>query len=186
MASKQHSVPDNPYLFRILALGIVSSGIALYLLFSLLTFRSELIEVEGVIDTANSYITTVVDSRGNKSRKSELVFFLVDKKQKFRLVRNIGGKFVDEEHSFLLRNLKRVDSVSVWVKKSELDSYEPKIFQIDIADRTILEFEKVRTQHGGLFLLFSLLGLSSLIFYFSQRNPEKAKKIFRTIWPEEG
>ncbi|MCE7056569.1 hypothetical protein LZF95_17935 [Algoriphagus sp. AGSA1] len=143
-------------------------------------------EVKGVIQNANASIKTVTEkSRGTKSQKSELIFYLFEKDQKFTLVKNIGNEYKDEEYQRILKDLKKADSVSVWVKKSETNLYQPKIFQIDADNKTTLQFERVRTENGGLFLLLFFMGLSSLILYFSRLYPSEFKKLFRYTSQED-
>ncbi|MFB5647517.1 MAG: hypothetical protein ACE5RO_05195 [Candidatus Nitrosomaritimum yanchengensis] len=117
-------------------------------------------------------------TRGTKSQKSELIFYISGRQQKFRLVENIGNKYRNEEFEKIKKDLKRADSITVWVKQTELETYEPKIFQIDTERKTILEFERVRTKDSGLTLFLLFLGLGSLTFYFWTLYPEKFKKLF--------
>lgn len=120
-----------------------------------------------------------------KSQKSELTFYVSDRKQIFKLIENIGNNYRNENFENIFNYLRRADSVSVWIKKSELQILEPKIFQINVDNKTLLPFEKVRTEKRGVFLITLFMGLSILIFSFLQFYPEKSRQLFRTIWPEK-
>ncbi|MCB0538671.1 MAG: hypothetical protein KDE33_14220 [Bacteroidetes bacterium] len=163
---------------RLLIFGLFVTGFGIFQFSTLLTFKSQLTDIKGLLSSAETYVTTVTErSRGSKSQKSELIFYISGRQQKFRLVENIGNDYHNEEFEKIKKDLKRADSITVWVKKTELDTYEPKIFQIDTDRKTILEFEKVRTKDSGLTLFFLFLGIGSLIFYFWTLYPEKFKKL---------
>lgn len=165
---------------RLLIFGLILIGFGIYHFSNLLTFKSQLTEIKGLLSSAETYVTTVTDrSRGSTSQKSELIFYFSGRQQKFRLVKNIGNAFRNEEFEKIKTDLMRADSITVWVKKTELDTYEPKIIQIDIDRKTILEFEKVRTKDSGLTLFLLFLGISSLTFYFWTQYPEKFEKLLR-------
>lgn len=163
---------------NLLIFGLFITGFGIYQFSTLLTFKSQLTEIKGVLSSADTYVTTVTErTRGTKSQKSELIFYISGRQQKFRLVENIGSKYRNEEFEKIRKGLNRADSISVWVKQKQLETYEPKIFQIDTDRKTILEFEKVRTKDSGLTLFLLFLGLSSLTFYFWTLYPEKFKKL---------
>ncbi len=163
---------------RILFFGLFAIGFGIYQFSTFLTFKSQLTEIKGVLSSADTYVTTVAERRrGIKSQKSELIFYISGRQQKFRLVENIGNNYRNEEFEMIKKDLKRADSITLWVKQTELATYEPKIFQIDTGRKTILEFEKVRTKDSGFTLFILFLGIGSLTFYFWTLYPEKIKKL---------
>lgn len=163
---------------RLLIFGLFVTGFGIYQFSTLLTFRSQLTEIKGLLSSVDTYVTTVTErSRGSKTQKSELIFYISGRQQKFRLVENIGNDCRNEEFEKIKKDLKRADSITVWVKKTGLDTYEPKIFQIDTDRKTILEFGKVRTKDFGLTLFFLFLGIGLLTFYFWTIYPEKFQKL---------
>ncbi|WP_343849764.1 hypothetical protein [Algoriphagus jejuensis] len=177
---------QRSYLHRILIIGLITIGIAIYLLSNLLTFKFQLVEIKGVIQDSETYVSTVTEKvRGTKSQKSELIFSIYDRNQIYRLIKNIGNDYRNEEFENLLNSLKKADSVSIWIKKTELDSSDPKVFQIDVDQKTVLQFEKVRTENGVLFLIVFVTGISFLLFYFSRINPDRFHSLFRRLWPKE-
>ena len=163
---------------RLLIFGLLLTGLGLYQFSNLLTFKSQLTDIKGILSSAEVYVTTVTDgSRGTKSHKSELIFYLSGRQQKFSLVENIGNNYRNVEFEQLRKELRQTDSVAVWVKQREVDAYEPKVFQIDADQKTILEFEKVRTRDSWVTLFLLFLGLGSLTFYFWTLYPEQFKKL---------
>jgi hypothetical protein len=161
----------------LLIFGLFVTGFGIYQFSTLLTFKSQLTDINGVLSSADTYVTTVTErTRGTKSQKFELIFYISGRQQKFRLVENIGSKYRNEEFEKIRNDLKRADSITVWVKQTELETYEPKIFRIDTDRKTILEFEKVRTKDSGITLFLLFLGLGSLTFYLWTLYPEKFKK----------
>lgn len=167
------------YRIRILLFGIMLTGFAIYQLPTIWTFKSSLFPLHGTVKYADTYVTTVNDGRGHKSQKSELVFYLNEYNKKFCLVENIGNSFTNEEYQSILKGLRKADSVTVWVKKSDHQEFQPKVFQIDRDGKlTLLEFERVRTADSPLTAFMLVLGLGSIGFYFWTKYPEKFKKLF--------
>lgn len=128
---------------KFLIFGILLTGVGISLFPTILTFRSNLTQIKGTLRAADIYIEEVEDRRGHKSRKAELIFYLNGRQQKFYLVKNIGNDAHDEKYEQILQGLKRSDSVKVSVRKSEVDFYEPELFQIDNETETLLKFEAV-------------------------------------------
>jgi len=52
-------------------------------------------------------------------------------KKKFYMAHNIGGDFTDKNYDNILSQLKSSDSISVWIRHRDLESYQPKFFQIN-------------------------------------------------------
>jgi hypothetical protein len=125
-------------------------------------------------------VTTGTNKYGNESRKSELIFYINGLQQKFYLTEGIGEKWRNEKYTKILRGLKGADSVTVWVKKSELNEYEPKVFQIDNEKGTLLDFETVQDDKKPMFGLILLLGFASITAFLQFRFPDKFNKIFGT------
>ena len=167
---------------RLLIFGLFVTGYGIYQFSTLLTFKSQLTSIKGVLSSVDTYVTTVKErTRGADSQKSELIFYISGRQQKFKLIENIGNKFRNEDFEKIRKDLKRADSITVWVKKKEREIYEPKIFQIDADQKTILEFEKVITQDNGITFLLLFFGIGSLVFYFWSLYPEKFKKLCSEI-----
>lgn len=152
---------------NLLIFGLLVTGFGIYQFSTSLTFKSQLSEIKGVLSSADTYVTTVTERRrGTKSQKSELIFYISGRQNKFRLVENIGNDYRNEEFENIKRDLRQADSITVLVKKTEIEAYEPKVFQIDTERKTILQFEKVRTKDSGITLFLLFLGIGSLTFYF--------------------
>lgn len=168
MVKKKYNWWSRNYLIRLLIIGIIVTCFGVFQLSTIFTFKSNLTQIKGTLQAANIYTKNVTDSRGHESRKSELIFYLNEQQKKFYITENIGDKWQNEKYDRILRGLKRADTITVWIKKSELNLYEPKVFQIDKDRTTILEFETVRTEHLSLTIFLLFLGLGSIgIFIYS-------------------
>lgn len=156
------------------------TGFGIYQFPTILTFKSSLTQIKGTLRAADTYITNVTDRRGHDSRKSELIFYINGRQQKFYFAENIDDEWSNTKYEKILQGLKRSDTVTVWVRKSEVDEYEPEVFQIDNDNTTLLDFETVRTEKSPLTAFILLLGLGSITAFLWFRFPDKFNKIFGT------
>jgi len=149
-------------------IGVITSVFAIERLTIMLTSRASLTPIKGTLENCNIYITTVSSKTKYNyeaiSQKSELIFYLIEFKIKFALIENIGSDYRNKEYENIQSKLKRADSVTVWIKKSELEYWEPKIFQIDADNETVLEFQSVRFKERTLVIFLLLLGIGCIIF----------------------
>lgn len=156
------------------------TGFGIYQFPTILTFKSSLTQIKGTLRAADTYVTNVTDRRGHDSRKSELIFYINGRQQKFYFAENIDDEWSNTKYEKILQGLKRSDTVTVWVRKSEVDEYEPEVFQIDNDNTTLLDFETVRTEKSPLTAFILLLGLGSITAFLWFRFPDKFNKIFGT------
>ena len=147
---------------------------------TILTFKSSLTQIKGTLRAADTYVTNVTDRRGHDSRKSELIFYINGRQQKFYFAENIDDEWSNTKYEKILQGLKRSDTVTVWVRKSVVNEYEPEVFQIDNDNTTLLDFETVRTEKSPLTAFMLLPGLGSITAFLWFRFPDKFNKIFRT------
>jgi hypothetical protein len=178
LAKKEYDWWTRNYQNRLLIIGIMLTGFGIYQLPTIWTFKSNLTQIKGTLHSADTYVTNVTDRRGHESRKSELIFYINERQQKFYISESIGDKWRNDKHEKILQGLKRADTVTIWVRKSEIDEYEPKIFQIDSDNTTLLDFKRVRTENSPLTVFLLLLGLGSITAFLWFRFPEKFNKIF--------
>ena len=71
------------------------------------TSDADLTQLKGNLQAVNTYVSTVTDRRGHTSQKSEMIFFLNDRKQKYQLTENIGDKYYDDKYEHILLCLKK-------------------------------------------------------------------------------
>jgi hypothetical protein len=154
-------------LISLLLIGVVMLGYSIYMLPTIWTSKDSLMPVSGVLDRADTYYSTVTDRHGDKSRKAELVFYLVGIKKKFALVENIGNEYSLKEYEQIKDGLNRSDSVTVWIKEEEDSYWDPKVFQITTDRKILLEFDAVRykEQPVALFLCLGSLGCIGFSVY---------------------
>lgn len=180
MAKKKFDWWTRNYQNRLLIVGIMITCFGIYQLPTILTFKSSLTQIKGTLRSADTYVTSVTDRQGHDSRKSELVFYINGRQQKFYFAENIGDEWRDKKYEKILQGLKRADTVTVWVRKSEVDDYQPEVFQIDNEQTTLLDFETVRTDKSPLTAFMLLLGFGSITAFIWFRFPDKFNKILGT------
>ena len=168
------------YQYRLLIFGIVLTGCSLYQLPTIFTFKSNLIQIKGTLRDADIYVTTGTNKYGSESRKSELIFYMNGLHQKFYLAEGIGDKWRNDKYAKILKGLKRADTITVWIRKSEVSEYEPKVFQIDNEKGTLLDFETVRDDKRPMIAFILLLGLGSITAFLRFRFPDRFNEIFGT------
>jgi hypothetical protein len=177
MTTNKDSWWRRNYQNRLLILGLMLTGFGIYQLPTIFTFKSNLIQIKGTLRSADTYVKTVTDRLGHNSQKSELIFYINGRHQKYYFVENIGNEYSDDKYENILKGLKRADSVSVWVRKSEMNEYIPKVFQIDADQATLLDFETVRTDGSFVTLFMLILGLGAITVFFALRFPNKLRKL---------
>lgn len=165
------------YGIALLIMGIMMILFGIHELPTIWTFKSSLIPIKGTLHSADIYTTNATDNRGHSSRVTELIFYMNESSQKYRCIENIGSRYVNKKYEAILSGLKQADSISVWIKKSEIDELEPKVFQIDNERTTLLDFETVQTKNSPITAYMLGFGLVSIIGFFWSRNPDKFRKI---------
>lgn len=149
-------------------MGVTLLVIAIQQLTVIWTTENSLIPLKGTLQSCNTYITPVSNTKryGSKanSQKAELIFYLNEHKKKFTLMENIGDDYSNEEYENINRKLNRSDSVTVWVKKSAVADWEPKVFKINTDSETILKLQTIRFKERPLALFLLLMGLVSIFF----------------------
>jgi hypothetical protein len=166
-------------------IGVMLLVFAVQQLTTIWTPKSSLTPLKGTVQSCDIYVTPVSSKNRYgyeaKSQKAELIFYLNEYKKKFALMENIGGDYKNEQYEEIRDKLNRTDSVTVWIKKSEIDYWEPQVFQIETDTGTALNFQIVRFKERPLTIFLLLMGLSCLIlpiyvFYpriFRKRHVEK-------------
>ncbi len=154
-------------LFGLFAIGVILLFIAIKLLTTISTSKNSLTPISGTLENCDIYITTVSSkNRYNYeaiSQKSELIFYFTEFKKKFSISENIGSDYQNKDYNNIKAKLKSADSVTVWIKASELETWEPKIFQINADKETVLEFESVRFKESPLAIFLLILGLGCVL-----------------------
>jgi hypothetical protein len=123
------------------------------------------------------YSDLVIDEV-SKSRRATLVFMLDGQTQLFRLVENIGKDYEHIEYKKLLELLRAAKQVVVWIKSSDQQIHEPTIFQVDIDNKTYLDFVTVKYKNAWIFALIMFVGLTSMTVVL-YKDYAKKFKIFR-------
>ncbi|WP_339786168.1 hypothetical protein [uncultured Imperialibacter sp.] len=170
------------YEWRILFYGVGCLISAFYLNFeSIVTTRSSLTELSGSIRNSEILIDNVSRKGrlGNevRSRRATLIFSLNEHQKLFKLRENIGHEFSNSEYDRLSRLLLNSESVSVWISESQVDSIEPKVFQIDVNGQTILDFDSVTSKYSAVSALLLFLGLGATGFALYSKYPKRIRRL---------
>jgi len=167
------------YLWRILGFGVVCIISAILLNYQhIITTKNSLTELKGTIQSTKVVIgnASTIGRWGQeiKSRKATLYFRL-------KLVENIGQDYSHEEYQRISKYLKNSKIVTVWINQSELNSNQPKIFQIDVNESTILDFNTVRTEYAAISIFLLVLGICSIGFPLYREYSERIHFIYDKI-----
>jgi len=172
------------YEFSIIGFGIALIFMTLHFnLENLLTTQSSLIEITGTVQNSD-VIVQRVSSRGRLgytrySRKATLYFRLNGDDRLFKLFENVGQDYSHEEYDRISAQLKRSNNVSIWINKNQADEHEPKVFQIDIDDRTVVDFQTIKHEHSGSFIFMLFLGSLSVALGLYSKHPKQFRKLLR-------
>ncbi|AGA79487.1 hypothetical protein [Echinicola vietnamensis] len=130
------------YWWRLLPFGVTCIIVPLYFNFqNLITTKNSLTEIKGKIRNSEVIVANV-SSRSRlgyktKSRKATLYFSLNEHQKLFKLVENIGQDYLHDEYNQISKLLNKSNSVVVWINQNELESNQPKVFQVDVNERTM-------------------------------------------------
>lgn len=170
------------YWRRLIAFGVTCIVAPFYFNFqNLITTKNSLTELKGTIQNSE-VIVDKVSSRNRmgyeaKSRKATLYFRLNEYQKLFKLVENIGQDYSHFEYNRISRLMKKSQTVTVWINFNELESDQPKVFQIDVNERTILDFNTLKSEHKGIYIFILLIGIGTTGFALYSRYPERVRKI---------
>lgn len=128
------------------------------------TFKTDLIELKSSLRSADIRVATNKDRQGSEYNTSMLIFYLNGINHKFTLSEHIEKEWRSKEHEKLLSELRRAQFISVWIKKSELDIWEPQVFQIGNHRRILLDVETVRSKSRNNAIWFLILGFLAIAF----------------------
>lgn len=150
---------------------------------NLVTTKSSLTELKGTIQNSD----VIIDNVSSKNRmgyesislRATLYFRLNEHEKLFKLVENIEQDYSHAEYERISKSLNQSHSVAVWINKSELNSPKPKVFQIDVNEQTILDFNTVKAEHVGIFVFMLLLGTGMTVFALYSKYPARMQKILR-------
>jgi hypothetical protein len=162
---------------RLLIFGIVTLCFGIYGLSNLFYFKSNLIEIKGTLKNVINKTSIVEDRRGYKSNLTELIFSLNEGQQQFHLKDNIGYDETNNEFDRLKLIINRSSKISIWIKKNEIEEFEPTIYEIDIDNKIESNFKSLHSEHFLVHYLLIIIGISSIIGYYWLKFPEKIKKI---------
>ncbi len=165
------------YQNKLLIFGLLLTIFGIYELQDSFAIKSMLVEIKGTIRSSNTYIETNTDRKGHSSQKSELIFYLNEHYKKFYLAHNIGNAYTDKDYDNIVNQLKSAKIVSVWIRKRDIDEYQPKVFQITSGNNVILDFKDVRTENSAVIFFMLIIGIGSICGFLYLRFPEKWNKI---------
>lgn len=158
------------YAVRMLIIGLISLASGIYMIPRSIVFRSQLTELKGTLSAENILVKTVNSGR-KSSQTSTLSFYLNEYKKKFVLVENVGNSWASLDHQRIERDLRVARDIIVSIKQSELDEYQPRVFEIRSDEKIILDFEEVKDQSRYLMAFFIAMGIGAIIAWYYFRKP---------------
>lgn len=182
---KRESITDKKWYGRRLFLFGLTNVVASIIFFlpDLLTNKNSLLQISGkviysdlVIDDVSNRGKTGIESN---SRRATLVFVLDGQNRLFKLVENIWEDYDHIEYKKLLEQLRVAKNVLVWIKSSDEQIHDPKIFQIDIDNKTVIDFVTVKYKDIWIFALLMFIGLTSMAVVL-YKEYSKGFKIFES------
>jgi hypothetical protein len=148
---------------------------------TLFTFNSSLILKAGEIKKIETYYTQVTDERllhDVKSNKSQLQLQVIGETQIFSLTKNIGYDHRNEKYEKIKKSLLDSKVVKVWIKKSQVEKWNPVIFKLENDDGIILyDIQDAKSEVYFLFPFMIILGLFSISVFLRHKYPKKFRQI---------
>lgn len=141
------------------------------------TSRSDLIAVTGTLQYINWVKEISRDFKGRERESDILEFWLYQHPYRFRPILAIDDDNRYAPYNELQRHLNHVDSITVYILKSEKKKSEPEVFEIVGDDRVLLEFDAHRTKDRFLAAFTLILGIASLAYGVASCIPKYRYKI---------
>lgn len=162
---------------RLLIFGLTCVVLSIYFFLpDLLTRKKSLMQVNGSVIYSNLVVEEVSNNSRfglkSTSRRATLAFMLDGQSALFLLRENIGTDYEHPEYKKLLKRLRAAKQVVVWIKPSEEKIHTPKVFQIDIDNKTHLDFETIKCKNAWVFVFLITIGLLSVAVVL-RRYPRK-------------
>ncbi|HEY9176246.1 MAG TPA: hypothetical protein VIN07_01085 [Flavipsychrobacter sp.] len=161
--------------------GLVLIGLAVVALSKIWVTENDLFLIKGQISSADYYVTKNTDYRGRPNNISEVIFYLYDQDHKFVIHRGIDRHFHCEKHQKIQQQLRRCDSAKVWIKKSDINNYQPEIYRLHANNTELVSIDDVKSEHRSEYSIYVIFGLMAIILpvlanYFSEENGTEVKE----------
>ena len=160
--------------FAILFSAIVLFVVSIDMFKTGFTSEAEITPVSGRVVSTTLFNTTTINSRtGQTMYQCNLAIALTGSNKEFKLTE-------PSKHSEKLRNIRaglRIGAkASVYVRKKDLAEIQPKIFRIDIEDKTLLKLGNVTNDNVYCWMFCILASLGALLLFVNLRYPHFVKK----------
>lgn len=163
--------------YRLLIFGILTLCFGIYGLSNIFYLKSDLIEIKGTLKTVINKTSIVEDRRGFKSNLTELIFSLNERQQQYHLKENIGNDETNNEFDRLKLIIDNSNKISIWIKKNEIEEFEPNIYEIEIDNKIESNFKSLHSENFLVQYFLLIIGITSIIGYLWLKYPEIIKKI---------
>ena len=175
---------NNKFLISSLIVGISLIGIGFYDSGpTYFTRTKDLIQREGVIQKIHIEYEQV-SYRGSHSIKSQLIFNFKTDDRTYSIVENIGNDVLNHKFEKIRRALRKPVKSKVWIKESDFEKVNPKVFQISESSGEVLytiEEAKKVSKHGLLFSIFSAIFIMGISFIKKYVTINKESKYFKLL-----
>lgn len=146
-------------------LGTIPILAGLYIFFTTIVFRSELVRISGTLQSCK----IEVNRHDAKRHVSELSIYIKGILKKFTIRDGIGRDYESYDHIEMQRKLEQAGFVRVSIKANEYKEYFPEVFEVSTDETTLLDFDEVIEKRRTNALYTFVLGLGIVILaYFSK------------------
>ena len=167
------------YASRMLWFGIACVLCAFYFAAPVLfTPKNSLVEIKGTLEKAKVRYQQVQGSNAHKSIKSILLIKLQGDQRSYELSENTGQRRYHKQFKFMEKELTKSGSTTLWIRKSERSSLEPKVFQVATGEGKVLfDIDDAKSKERFMFPFLLIIGFLMIGFYLHHKNPDRFKKL---------
>ncbi|KAB1154248.1 hypothetical protein F7018_14860 [Tenacibaculum aiptasiae] len=159
------------YSEKFLIFGIVNLLCGFYFFAPTLFTQKKSLTVEsGQVENIEIFYRRV-SSRGAKSTKSELFIKVKNDSRNYYLMENISQKRRNETFEIIKKKLTISGGVKIWIKKTDINEYEPTIFQIsDNKGNILFNVNQAKSHSKTGFIITFLAGIFGVGVFVYQKK----------------
>lgn len=165
---------------KLLIFGIALLLVGCFNIPKLFVNHNSLAKIEGTINN----VSVEIEKHSSRNRygveetnhKSILVFDLKEFYRDFQFVEHVGYSKYNSTFNNLKYKLQTSKKVKIFIKRNEYENYRPKIYRMDINDKTVVSLNSVRFENI-LMILTSLTFGILIIRRYLKKHPEQLKQL---------
>lgn len=161
--------------------GIVLIGLAVVALSKIWVSENDLFLIKGQVSSADYHVTKNTDYRGRPRNFSEVIFYLYNQDYKFVIHEGIDRHFHSDKHQRIQQQLRGSDSATVWIRKSDINNYQPEIYRLHANNTELVSIDDAKSKHRSEYFIYVIFGFMAIIVpvlanYFSEENGTEVKE----------